>query len=142
MRNRNAGKKKVIRHGSACRAAGLRLLLFPILPHSSAQVLGLLFVSSWLVLSISTGLDSELHLRNGGLSIACCLAGAVLIIASMKILWANRKMGDTWEQKGEPNPDFVVYNLVSLISLSMAFPTPMPLAIRSGQRISVSMHVS
>lgn len=29
----------------------------------------------------------------------------------MKILWKHRKMGDSWEQEGRPNPNPVVYNL-------------------------------
>jgi hypothetical protein len=29
----------------------------------------------------------------------------------MKILWKHRKMGDSWEQLGRPNPNPVVYNM-------------------------------
>jgi hypothetical protein len=29
----------------------------------------------------------------------------------MKILWKHRKMGDSWEQEGRPNPKPVVYNM-------------------------------
>jgi hypothetical protein len=29
----------------------------------------------------------------------------------MKILWKHRKMGDTWEQQGRPNPNPLVYNM-------------------------------
>jgi hypothetical protein len=29
----------------------------------------------------------------------------------MKILWKHRKMGDSWEQEGKPNPNPVVYNM-------------------------------
>lgn len=65
------------------------------------------FVLSWLGLTVSTGLSTA----QGGLSFALCGMGAVSIIASMKILWKNRKMGDTWEQEGRPNPNPVVYNL-------------------------------
>jgi hypothetical protein len=35
----------------------------------------------------------------------------VAIVASMEILWKHRKMGDSWEQEGRPNPNPVVYNL-------------------------------
>lgn len=68
--------------------------------------LGMSFVFSWLILSLSSVMDAE----NNSASILCPL-GAVSIIASMKILWKNRKMGDTWEQEGKPNPNPVVYNM-------------------------------
>lgn len=80
VRNRKAGKKKV---------------------------LGLGFVSSWVALTVASGLSTG----NGALSFVPCALGAVSIIASMKILWKNRKMGDTWEQEGKPNPSPVVYNM-------------------------------
>ena len=66
--------------------------------------LSLVFVASWLLLTIVTG---------GGepLLFAFRILGAVCIIASMKILRKFRKMGDTWEQEGKPNPNPVVYNL-------------------------------
>ena len=66
--------------------------------------LSLVFVASWLLLTIVTGGSEPLLFTFRYL-------GAVTIIASMKILWKFRKMGDTWEQEGKPNPDPVVYNL-------------------------------
>ena len=36
---------------------------------------------------------------------------AITIIGSMQILWKHRKMGDSWEQGGKPNPNPVVYKL-------------------------------
>jgi hypothetical protein len=68
--------------------------------------LGLAFVSSWLLLTIFSGWSelSTVHAVFRAL-------GAVCIIASMKILWKFRKMGDTWEQEGKPNPNPVVYNM-------------------------------
>lgn len=71
------------------------------------------FAMSWMVLAVSSGLGSidPLELRNSGLSLGLCLGGAVSIIASMKILWEFRKMGDYWEQNARPNPNPVVYNM-------------------------------
>lgn len=69
-------------------------------------MLGLAFVSSWLVLTIVSGWG-ELTPTHASLR----AAGAISIIASMKILWKFRKMGDDWEQKGTPNPDPIVYNM-------------------------------
>lgn len=70
--------------------------------------LGMSFVFSWLMLTIFSGYGDEqlstMHAIFRGL-------GAVCIIASMKILWKFRKMGDTWEQQGKPNPNPVVYNM-------------------------------
>lgn len=68
--------------------------------------LSLGFIGSWAALTYAT------IKGNPGVSPAWCISGAVSIIASMKILWANRKMGDTWEQEGKPNPNPHVYNLV------------------------------
>jgi hypothetical protein len=70
--------------------------------------LGLAFVSSWLLLTIFSGYgDAQLTTIH---TIFRTL-GAVCIIASMKILWKFRKMGDSWEQEGKPNPNPVVYNM-------------------------------
>jgi hypothetical protein len=66
------------------------------------QKLGMMFVLSWIVLAISTGVAI------GTLSIVLCLLGAVTIVGSMKVLWKYRKMGDSWEQEGRPNPNPVV----------------------------------
>jgi hypothetical protein len=70
------------------------------------QKLGLAFVSSWILLTVST-------IQSSATAYAVYLnpAGMVCIIASMKILWKFRKMGDSWEQSGKPNPNPVVYNL-------------------------------
>jgi len=73
--------------------------------------LGLMFVTSWILLSIFSSMDADGSLRSGGLSLVLCFLGAFCIIASMKILWKFRKMGDTWEQEGKPNPNPVVYNM-------------------------------
>jgi hypothetical protein len=62
----------------------------------------MMFVLSWIVLAISTGVAI------GTLSIVLCLLGAAIIVGSMKILWKHRKMGDSWEQEGKPNPHPVV----------------------------------
>jgi hypothetical protein len=70
------------------------------------RTLGMMFVGSWLVLTVVSGWG-ELTPLHG----AFRFAGAVCIIASMKILWKYRKMGDTWEQEGKPNPNPVVYNI-------------------------------
>eukprot|EP00040_Diaphanoeca_grandis_P040140 m.261364 g.261364 ORF g.261364 m.261364 type:complete len:444 (+) comp42017_c0_seq1:349-1680(+) len=78
------------------------------------KILGLMFVLSWIGLSIfSSYIESgtDWSFRNGNLSIALCLIGAFTIIASMKILWKHRKMGDDWEQHAKPNPNPVVYNM-------------------------------
>jgi hypothetical protein len=72
--------------------------------------LSMLFVSSWVVLVVVSGLampTSDMET----VQTACRAVGAVMIIASMKVLWKFRKMGDTWEQEGKPNPNPVVYNM-------------------------------
>lgn len=68
--------------------------------------LGMMFAASWLVLTVSTYLGT-----NQTSTIVFCLIGMISIIASMKILWKFRKMGDSWEQEGKPNPNPVVYNI-------------------------------
>lgn len=68
------------------------------------QRLSLLFLASWLLLTL-VGSDAE-----PGLLMGLRAMGAVTIIASMKVLWKFRKMGDTWEKQGIPNPNPVVYN--------------------------------
>jgi hypothetical protein len=70
------------------------------------QKLSLLFLSSWLLLT-AVGGPSDTEERY---MIAIRAVGAISIIASMKVLWKFRKMGDTWEQHGVPNPNPVVYN--------------------------------
>ena len=67
--------------------------------------LGMSFLILWILLTI---VSSTL---NGKVAMVCCPIGMISIITSMKILWKNRKMGDTWEQEGKPNPNPVVYNL-------------------------------
>lgn len=79
--------------------------------HSFKLHLGMAFVLCWIGLSVSLGLDAQLALRNRGLALGLCLVGAFMIIASMKILWKFRKMGDSWEQEGRPNPNPMVYNM-------------------------------
>ena len=71
------------------------------------QKLSLGFLLSWIGLTIASGLSAN----TGTVSFVLCGAGAVCIIASMKILWKFRKMGDSWEQEGRPNPNPVVYNV-------------------------------
>jgi len=67
--------------------------------------LGMSFLILWILLTIVSGM------LNGKVAMICCPIGMISIITSMKILWKNRKMGDTWEQEGRPNPNPVVYNL-------------------------------
>eukprot|EP00978_Attheya_sp_CCMP212_P047078 scaffold421215_cov61-Attheya_sp.AAC.1 len=70
--------------------------------------LGLTFVSSWLLLTIFPGYGDD---QLSAIHAIFRTVGAVYIIASMKILWKFRKMGDTWEQEGKPNLNPVVYNM-------------------------------
>lgn len=69
--------------------------------------LSMAFVLSWVLLTISSGISAD----NGAVSVILCIAGMISIIASMKVLWKHRKMGDSWEQEGKPNPNPVVYNM-------------------------------
>lgn len=64
------------------------------------------FLASWIVLVLVTGWAelTSIHMLFRAV-------GAICIIASMKVLWKYRKMGDSWEQQGEPNPNPVVYNI-------------------------------
>ena len=68
-------------------------------------MLGMLFLLFWILLTVASSL------ANGKTATMFCPIGAITIISSMKVLWKNRKMGDTWEQEGKPNPNPVVYNL-------------------------------
>ena len=68
------------------------------------QKLSLLFVASWLLLTALGGPEGE-HIL-----LALRAVGAIMIIASMKVLWKYRKMGDSWERDGVPNSNPVVYN--------------------------------
>lgn len=68
-------------------------------------ILGMLFLLLWIMLTVATAA------ANGIVAMVCCPIGMISIISSMKILWKNRKMGDSWEQDGKPNPNPVVYNL-------------------------------
>jgi len=70
------------------------------------QKLGMMFVGSWLILTVVSGWNELTWVHA-----VFRAAGAISIIASMKVLWKYRKMGDTWEQEGKPNPDPVVYNI-------------------------------
>jgi uncharacterized membrane protein YccF (DUF307 family) len=74
--------------------------------HATKNKLGMMFVSTWLVLTVSSYLSTS-QVATG----VCCGLGMVSIVASMKILWKFRKMGDSWEQEGKPNPNPVVYNI-------------------------------
>ena len=74
---------------------------------SKKKKLSMTFVLCWLGLTIVSGFSADA----GAASFVLCGAGMVCIVASMKILWKHRKMGDTWEQEGKPNPNPVVYNL-------------------------------
>ncbi len=68
--------------------------------------LGMAFMMSWVGLTVASGFGNE----KGTLTFVLCGLGALCIIASMRILWKFRKMGDSWEQEGRPNPNPVVYN--------------------------------
>lgn len=68
-------------------------------------ILGMLFLVLWIMLTVATAA------ANGMVAMVCCPIGMISIITSMKVLWKNRKMGDSWEQDGKPNPNPVVYNL-------------------------------
>ncbi len=74
---------------------------------SKKQKLSMAFVLSWVGLTIASGYSANA----GAASFVLGGVGAVCIVASMKILWQHRKMGDSWEQQGRPNPNPVVYNL-------------------------------
>jgi len=69
--------------------------------------LSMLFMLSWIGLTIASGLSTG----NGTPSFVLGGIGVVCIVMSMRILWKHRKMGDSWEQEGRPNPNPVVYNL-------------------------------
>jgi hypothetical protein len=71
------------------------------------KMLSMMFVLSWLGLTVSSGLAAN----TGATSFVLGGLGAVSVIASMKLLWKYRKMGDTWEQNGKPNPKPIVYNM-------------------------------
>lgn len=78
------------------------------------KLLSLLFILSWMMLAIFSGLTDEsgtIKARCEGLSLLFCCVGAFTIIMSMKILWQHRKMGDHWEIHGRPNPKPVVYSM-------------------------------
>lgn len=68
-------------------------------------ILGMLFLVLWIMLTVATAAANEM------VAMVCCPIGMISIITSMKVLWKNRKMGDSWEQDGKPNPNPVVYNL-------------------------------
>lgn len=74
---------------------------------SKKKKLSMGFVLSWIGLTVASGVSAD----TGSVSFALCGVGAVAIIASMKILWKHRKMGDRWEQEGKPNSNPVVYNM-------------------------------
>lgn len=74
---------------------------------SKKQKLSMGFLLSWVGLTVASGFSAG----GGAVSFALGGAGALSIVASMKILWKHRKMGDSWEQEGKPNPHPVVYNM-------------------------------
>lgn len=69
--------------------------------------LSMLFVLSWVGLTVASGFSAN----TGAPSFILGGVGAMFIIMSMKVLWKFRKMGDTWEKEGKPNPNPIVYNL-------------------------------
>jgi hypothetical protein len=69
--------------------------------------LSMVFVLSWLGLTVTSGLATDI----GATAFILGGIGAVCIIASMKLLWKYRKMGDSWEQEGRPNSNPIVYNM-------------------------------
>lgn len=69
--------------------------------------LSMMFVLSWVGLTVVSGFSAN----TGASSFIFSGVGAVCIIMSMKLLWKYRKMGDSWEEKGQPNPNPVVYNM-------------------------------
>jgi len=74
---------------------------------SKKMKLSMMFLLSWIGLTITSGLATN----NGITSFLLGGAGAISIIASMKLLWKYRKMGDSWEKDGRPNPNPIVYNM-------------------------------
>jgi hypothetical protein len=74
--------------------------------HTLKNILGMMFVSTWIVLTVVS-----YYTTNQIETLVFCIIGMVSIIASMKVLWKHRKMGDSWEQEGMPNPKPVVYNI-------------------------------
>ena len=69
--------------------------------------LGMMFLISWIGLTVMSGFSTNI----GASSFIIGGVGAVCIILSMKLLWKYRKMGDSWEQNGHPNPNPIVYNM-------------------------------
>ncbi len=69
--------------------------------------LSMMFVMSWVGLTIVSGLGGNI----GATAYVLGGFGAASIVVSMKLLWKYRKMGDSWEQKGEPNQNPIVYNM-------------------------------
>ena len=68
--------------------------------------LSMAFVLCWVGLTAASGYSVDI----GATTFVLGGVGAVFIIMSMKILWKHRKMGDSWEREGRPNPKPVVYN--------------------------------
>jgi len=69
------------------------------------KILGMTFVLSWVGLTITTINTNDVVPKY------FCPLGAITIVASMNVLWKFRKMGDSWEQFGKPNPNPIVYNM-------------------------------
>lgn len=70
------------------------------------QILSLMFLLSWVALTVFTGLEAENTLE----TFIFAAAGMVSIVVAMMFLFAHRKMGTVWEKTGAPNPRPVVYN--------------------------------
>ena len=65
---------------------------------------GVGFMILFLLLAFNIGYD-------GGAARYLAFAGAVLVVASQKIVFGDRKRGDYWMAHGEVNPNPVVYSL-------------------------------
>ena len=69
--------------------------------HTLKNILGMMFVSTWIVLTVDT-----YYTTNQIETLIFCIIGMISIIVSMKVLWKYCKMGDSWEQEGRPNRPF------------------------------------
>jgi hypothetical protein len=107
-------KIAVTTNGLIAAGASLALAVIASVPMGDAvrnrkakakQALSMAFVAGWAALTYGT------TQANKDVSPAFCITGMISIIASMKILWKNRKMGDSWEQEGTLNS----YHLLLLL---------------------------
>jgi|GEM_PF-3124816 len=74
---------------------------------SKKMKLSMMFMLLWIGLTVASGFSAD----TGIAAFVIGGVGAISIIVSMKLLWKYRKMGDTWEQEGRPNPNPIVYNM-------------------------------